>query len=323
MQQDSTTPQSLTDHTPREHIDNIMDISREQLRTKELQGITPKLSKTERARLAECISQYDALFTRNGVNFSRFNFGALLHHLLAGGTIEFEALGPYLESYRSHGGVMTRDNLLKEDAIGLELAVVFRKFFPKARLISLYDDYNAHSPETGMKSNDSGIGDFPDPLKKAFLESLLGLYRSCGALTDKSVDGVDYLMIPESSKPADAQDLVARLEAKGCISRKGDEIMFVNTQAENPLHHRIHLRNSRGKWLCEALDAATFLKAENLRIFHIVALPDYMKDQQDKVWEMLRMLGISPHLYHNIFYSVDFTPKEVAQTVTDEFNRYL
>jgi len=321
--QQNTTHQPPTIHTYGERIESIVEVSRVQLLTKELQGLAPKLSKTERARLAESISRYDALFTRNGVNFSRFNFGALLRHVLAGGTIEFEALGPYLESYRSHGGVMARDNLLKEDAIGLELAIVFRKFFPKARLISLYDDYNAHSPETGIKSNDSGIGNFSDSLKKVFLDSLLGLYRSNGALTDKSVDGVDYLMIPESSKPADAQDLVARLDAKGCINRKGEEIIFVNTQAENPLHHRIHLRNSKGKWLCEALDAATFLKAENLQILHIVALPDYMKDQQDKVWEMLRMLGISPYLYHNIFYSVNFTPKEVAQTVTNEFNRYL
>jgi hypothetical protein len=130
-------------------------------------------------------------------------------------------------------------------------------------------------------------------------------------------------MISESSKVPDAQRLVSLLETKGHIQRKGEEIVFVNNLAENPLHHRIHLRNSKGKWLCEALDAATFLKDENLQILHIVALPDYMKNQQDKVWEILRVLGISSHCYYNIFYSLDFTSSEIAQTVTDEFNRYL
>lgn len=312
-----------TKYTHGEHIGTVADMLRSRLFASQHRGVNLKLSRDERARIIECLSEYDTLYTHDGVNFSRLNFIPLLERKLSGGLIEFETLGPYLEGYQVHGGIMKQDNLLNEDAIGLELAVVMRRFFPDARLISLYDDYNAHVPGENVTSNGSGIAHFSDTLKTAFRKSLIELYKSSGALAPNAIQDIDYFLIPESSKTNDAELLVSCLETKGYIQRKGEEIIFINSLAENPLYHRVYLRNSKGKWLCEALDAATFLKAENLDILHIVALPDYMKSQQDKVWEILRVPGIASHNYHNIFYDPQAKPSEVAKIVANEFTQYL
>ena len=129
-------------------------------------------------------------------------------------------------------------------------------------------------------------------------------------------------MISESEKIKDALVLVNRLEEEGHIERNGEEIFFINESAENADFKRIKLRNRHGKWLCEALDAATYLNPENLRITHLVVLPNEFKKQQDKVWEILRVLGIKPDNYHNIFFDSDMNPQEVVQGIKQEIERF-
>jgi hypothetical protein len=85
------------------------------------------------------------------------------------------------------------------------------------------------------------------------------------------------------------------------------------------LHRSFYLRTKDGRWLCEALDASTFLKAENRRITHIVVLPEYMKEQQDKVWEILRVLHIAPHKYHNIFYDKTLPAEHIRHAIERAF----
>jgi hypothetical protein len=123
------------------------------------------------------------------------------------------------------------------------------------------------------------------------------------------------LLLAESSKVAQAKQLVAELDRFGFIQRQGLEIIFTPREPENPLYDRITLRTKRGKWLCAALDAAGFLDEQNRRIVHLVALPHYMKEQQDKVWEILRVLGISSERYHNVFYDASARPEMVVRTV--------
>jgi hypothetical protein len=318
-----THAQATIADTHGRRINTVADSYRTRLIASEQQGRTAKLSKTERTQLAQFVSSYDIPFIRNGVDFSRLNFGPLINHVRSGGIIEFETLGPYLQAYQADNGVMKHNNLLNEDAIGLQLAIALRQLFPEARLVSLYDDYNAHIPGKDISSGSSGVAHFSDTHKEVFRESLIELYRSSSVISPTARHGTDYFLISESSKIDDTEALVNFLETKNCIYRKGNEIIFINSRAENPLYHRVHLRNSKGKWLCEALDAATFLKAENFNILHIVALPDYMKSQQDKVWEILRVIGISPYRYHNIFYDPHANPKDVAKTVTDELTQYL
>lgn len=268
--------------------------------------------------IAARMAEWEALYTRNGVNFSRCNVSAILTHYTAEERVEFETLGPYLSSYLQHGGVMSKDNLIPEDAIGLQLAIAMRKLFPKARLVSLYDDYNTHQP--GSDARATGAAPiFTEPIKQRFRESLLRLFIESGALHKHPIPDIEYCLVSENAKVPDADVLVSKLEAEGHIIRKSKEIIFVNDDAENPLYTQITLRTSKGKWLCEALDAATFLKHENLHILHIVALPEYMKAQQDKVWELLRVLGVASDKYHNVFYDHTQKPEHIIQTVIEEF----
>jgi hypothetical protein len=109
--------------------------------------------------------------------------------------------------------------------------------------------------------------------------------------------------------------LVTELDRFGFIQRQGLEIIFTPREPENPLYDRITLRTKRGKWLCAALDAAGFLDEQNRRITHLVALPHYMKEQQDKVWDILRVLGISSGRYHNIFYDPSAESDVIVRTV--------
>ncbi|MEI8092000.1 MAG: hypothetical protein WCG98_07555 [bacterium] len=79
-------------------------------------------------------------------------------------------------------------------------------------------------------------------------------------------------------------------DGQSYIQEMGKEILFVNPNAENPKYRKITLRKQNGHWMCEALDASSYIKPENLNITHLVILPTNFKEQQDKVWEMLRVL---------------------------------
>lgn len=275
-----------------------------------------KLTKGERNALAALVSAQDKQWTYGGVNFSRVQLEALLRQRDSGGAIEFETLGPYLGSYVANGGTMTPATLINEDMIGLRLAALFHRIFPDSRLVALCDEYNAGILGTGTYE----IANFPAATKQAFMESLLELLRAHEAVSAKAIAGQEYLFIAESSQALDAPHLVDALERQGKILRKDGEVFFYNESAELPLHRQFKLRAKNGRWLCEALDATTYLKAENLHITHIVVLPDYMKIQQDRVWEMLRVLGMQPTKYHNIFYDPEADADQIVRVVATAFS---
>jgi hypothetical protein len=277
-------------------------------------------SKRQRMWIASEVaaSEHPAIY--KGVNFSRIQIADVISQRDSGAPVEFETLGPYLADYMKSGGVMALANLTPEDAIGLRLSKVFRALFPDARLVSLYDDYNQatlRNPFDPARDDPQQV--FTSAEKTIFRQSLIKLFKDCGAISETAVEGKEFLMIAESAKAKDAEVLVNRLDAMGCIQRDEERIVFVNEEVENPLYRKIPLRTAGGRWLCEALDAATYLKTENSEIVHIVVLPDYMKMQQDKAWEILRVLGIKPHKYHNIFFDEQLAPEHVARVVERAF----
>jgi len=271
-------------------------------------SLSDRLTKSARTRLKAQQAEHDALFIHDSVDFSRIQPRALLR----AEHIEFEALGPYMADYQAVNYHLTPAVLTSEDATGLRLSQLFRRFFPTARLVSLYDDYNSsHATE------DDGSIAVKYALKdrQMFRTSLGQLFVAAGVVNGDD----DMLLLSESSKVVHAKLLVAELDRFGMIERRGLEIIFTPRDPENPLYDRITLRTKRGKWLCAALDASGFLDQQNRRIAHLVVLPNYMKEQQDKVWEILRVLAISSERYHNIFYDPRMSAEKIAAIIEEEF----
>jgi len=276
------------------------------------------LSKSERKKLALLLEQHSRPWQFRGVDFSRAQLTDLVRARNNGRTIEFETLGPYLADYIRYKGVMSQENLIPEDRTGLAVATIMRQFFPAARLVALCDEYNT-AKQTDAYTNVAA--NFSSSDIKNFKESFTRLLVDAGVISKTDVADKDYLLISESTKARDAGMLVKLLKQKGLITEHGAEILFVNPAAENPLYREIRLRTKSGRWLCEALDAASFLNPINRDILHLVVLPHYMKAQQDKVWEILRVLGITPDGYHNIFYNPAIPAEDIADTIAMAFRR--
>jgi hypothetical protein len=312
----STADTSLSFYLHGHRILPVVTLARQILSDKQRDTKSPVLSRQEKTRLAEQLRALELRETHDGVNFSRFQIDAVLRSRDKGELIEFETMGPYLVDYIAFGGIMTADNLTAEDAIGLRLAQALRSVFPNGRLVSLYDEYNTrHYNDQGNES----IVEFTKELKSTFRSSLIALFASSGAIAKDATEGGEFWLVAESQKVTDAEKLAIQLESLGYIERNGQEVLFVNELAENPLHYRIRLRTKNGKWLCEALDASAFLQPQNWNITHLVILPDSMKDQQDRVWEILRVLGIDPAKYHNIFFDSNLPLAQISQTILTMF----
>ena len=127
--------------------------------------------------------------------------------------------------------------------------------------------------------------------------------------------------ISEDLKTKEAEQLVKRLEENNNLKREGETIYFVNPESENPEYKEILLKTGDGIWSSEALNASTYLKPENLEIIHLVIFPDRLKKQQDKTWEILRVLGIKPINYHDIFFDESVPIEKVAETIKEEIEK--
>lgn len=284
------------------------------------------LNKEDETKLQEEIGFIEKQATVEGVDFSRIQIEKVIADRDSGRKIEFETLSQYLCDYDMTTGEIWEDKLTSADKIGLRLGKTFRKIFPGARLISLWDAYNTSMSDSsdvrGIPLSEGKQIVISDEIQEKFKNNSIELQKKAGGIPKDAVEGVDYLYISESSKVKDAEILVFQLESTGFIERNGEEINFINNDAENPLYRKINLRTKNGRWLCEALDASSYIKQENLEITHIVVLPNSFKEQQDKVWEMLKCLGIEPLNYHNIFYDDTKEPKEVAKIIEEEFQKY-
>lgn len=280
------------------------------------------------------------------VDFSKAQIEAVFKAYQDGKQVEFESISPYLADYDTQTGAIDPACLVQADVVGIAIAKVLRNFFPKARMIVLYDDYNvdttpspAHLPASSMCHKIRSIEEkyegeellphsFSEEARKIFVENVRSILFSSGVLHEGEQENKDYLLVSERQKEFDVEALVSLLEVEGrgagvnYIEREGERIIFVNPRAENPKHQRITLRTSKGRWLCAALDASAYVKHENLFITHLVILPDQYKEQQDKVWEILRVLGIKPTNYHNIYYSLDTSCGDIAEIIAEELSKF-
>jgi len=279
--------------------------------------------------------------TIKGVNFSKCQMGKFVDDYDSGKKVEFESFSPYLMDYNMNSGEIWEDKLTKADEIGLQIAELLKENFPKARMISLYDEYNTRITETKNKKYKNTANkeytanenykikphlNISETTKENFKKNIENLLIKRNIIKKNNYN--DYLLISESEKIADAEGLVKLLkekckkENKNYIIENGDEIIFNNPNVENPAYSQITLRTKEGRWMCEALDASSYIKEENLKITHLVILPDYFKKQQDQVWEILRVLGIEPLNYHNIFYNENVKLEKIISIIKEEILKY-
>ncbi len=251
------------------------------------------------------------------MDFSLCQFDRIAEVQKAGGRIEFEAWSPYLMDHNMSSGELFKDNLTPTDEIGIALIADLRKVFTQAGLVVLYDEYNS-----GMPNNSDAYGrpfgggpqlDFTQDARVKFKSSIEEVLRDQNIIREGDEDQKDFMLVSESEKMKDAEILVERLEGLGKIERKEDgSIYFVDPTNTDENCRRITLKNRYDKWMCEALDASAFLNPENFETTHLVILPKEFKSQQNKVWVILRTLGIQPDNYHNIFFDSDQLTRDEA-----------
>lgn len=297
--------------------------------------------KTE-AELAEKMRQelkiVEKVVIRNGVDFSRCQ----IKRFIDATKKEFESFGLYLSDHNLNTGEIFKDKLTEDETIGLTIAKMLRKIFKEARVISLFDEYNTDMPDSETiigaptefmmegkikKLDEKSNNILPRQIeiseekKEIFKKSNIELMRDKQIIRPEDKEGKDYLLISESSKIKDAEQLESLLRKKGLAQEKNGKLFFINDAAENPAYREIELRDRNGHWRCEALDASAYLKPENLEIAHLVILPDTFKEQQDKVWEILRVLGIQPDNYHNIFFDSYLIPEKVQAEMPNQIKK--
>lgn len=278
--------------------------------------LSKKAAKRLHTQLKKQLRDHEEEYVFSGANYLRAQVETVRNDYAAGVQIEFETIGPYLANYIDAGGVMTLDNLIAEDKIGIHLAVFFRSMFPKARLVALCDEYN-EGPALAVPE-DSQSKAFTQAQRRAFMKSFEDILLKVGAISSR--DSPDHLLLAESKQAEQASQLVSILRAAGYIEETKTGLYFSNPKAENPLYRRFCLRTPHGRWICEALDAAGFLNPINNDITHLIVLPDYMKAQQDRVWEILRVLGLRPSQHHNIFFDPMRPPRDIVASISQVFS---
>lgn len=248
----------------------------------------------------------------DGVNFSYCHMDSLTERYGKGMILEFDCIRPALYNYNFITGAIDKDKLVSIDIIGLEIAKLIKQEFAKSRLISFYDDYSNY--------------EFSELAQNNFKSNILKILIQNGLLNENDTENRDYYLLAESKAVSQAEELVARLEnvnGKSYVRRDGLSIKFVNEDVENPIYSVIDLRTAEGQWERWALDASTFLAPINNDIVHLVILPyNYFINEQDRVWEILRILGIESENYHNIFYDENLEPEKIVETIRREIHKY-
>lgn len=206
---------------------------------------------------------------RSGIDFSKCQSKAIVEAYNNGRQVEFEAFSPYVADYDLKNGDIRTSPLLNSDATGIAIAKKLRAEFPQATMVSLYDEYNTGMPDsTDIYGNPRALGpqlELDEPVKKNFRQSVEQLLRKHQVLKEQDREGENFLLISESSKIQAAENLVAQLESAGHIRRSGEAIYYINKEAENPAYVEVQLRTKQGRWLCEALDAASYLDPKILK----------------------------------------------------------
>lgn len=259
---------------------------------------------------------------RSYVDFSKCQVERIIDAQARGLVTEFETMGPYMADYNVRTGEIWGNNLANEDAVGIEVARYLKDELPDARMVSLYDEYHVgfidHSDIYGKPADPNAKIKSPsDTAKKNFRDNLGSLIR------EKVFDGEEsnILLVSESSKIESAKILIELLRSRGFVEQDGKQFFFVNPNAETEETRRFALTTKSGKFNCAALDASSFLSPENRETCHVIVLPEYMRQQQNEVWEILKVLGIQPTNYHNIFFEPDANKERVVEEIRQHFTQ--
>jgi|Napbiome12C3dose_1001474.scaffolds.fasta_scaffold00001_43 hypothetical protein len=281
------------------------------------------LGEREKAELRKKIDKAESSEKIDGVDFSKCDLALIWKNYLEGAILEIETFSPYLSDHDQRNGSFI--GLTKAEEIGLVIGRYLKKIFPKSQTITLYDDYNNTLRDSteffGKPTKDGQMLGFSKEAKTNFLINVHRKLQEYGLIRKNEKENQDYKLVSESSKIQEAEKFVGLLEEKGLIKRTGQEIKFANPDSENPLYQTILLRDSQGKWMCEALDATSFLDPANVSKTHLVILPQSFSEQQDKVWEMLRVMNISPKNYHNIFFDESLSPEDVLLKIKQKLEK--
>jgi len=148
----------------------------------------------------------------DGVNFSRCQINEIVDDYKNGKKVEFETFSPYLLDYNTSTGEVWEDKLTNVDAIGLAIGEVLRKKFTKARLISLYDEYNnlkdssdRYGSPKGVHVKDQKTGEetdipegpnlvFSEEVKKRFKDELEKLMMKRGLIRENDKGGQRFFV---------------------------------------------------------------------------------------------------------------------------------
>lgn len=226
--------------------------------------------------------------------------------------VEFETVGPYAVHHLNNSGFLdiSHENLPPDEKTGMLIACMWRSItrgLDNVRMVALLDDL----------SNDFDR-EFTDNERDRYVVAMVEILRAYGAILPDDVPAKDYLLIRESEMIPEVEQLITRLQKSGVgevVSTFDGDITFYPTdvfiqslslKSENltrEFRRRGILLKRHGRPTCQALDAASFLKPQNLDIVHLVILDKSFISQQHKTFALIRALDItSKDRHHNIFF---------------------
>lgn len=280
----------------------------------------------------------DEALKRSGLNFGYVQLDEVLAAFLIGNPpVDIETVGPYLCAHvnpETNILEVQMENLPIDEAVGIQMAAIFKKLTRavggKIRIVALLDEFNNYVSERG----------FTEEEQDAYIVSIAELFGRAGVIEPDDEAGKDFLLLRESEQLHKVDDLISRLQASGngrVVTNEADELVFqpsddfvstlnVSTNRRKTFKkHGIVLRGKDGKALCQTLDAAGFLGDENKYLMHLVMLEDHMTSQQDKVFTLLKALGITDeHKYHNVFFDTqNLSPELIVYGITKKLQNHV
>jgi len=262
---------------------------------------------------------------KRGLDFGYVQLDEVMAAFLVGNPpIDIETVGPYLAAHLNKETdklEIKMDNVPTDEAVGIQMAAIFKKLTHsvegKVRIVALLDEFNNYASERGFTKEE----------QDAYIVATADLFGRAGVIEPTDEAGKDFLLLRESEQVNKVDDIVNRLQASGngiVSNNSGGELIFKpNDEFMDSLKisgnrrkefkkSGIVLKDADGKPLCQTLDAAGFLGDENKYLMHVVMLENHMVSQQDKVFTLLKALGITnEHKYHNIFFDAQNLPPEI------------